>query len=811
MVAIYDNSGDFTLDFTPIPDAIPPQNIEIEERVLGGIFLDPACIHSLKSRLKPEHFYLSSHRQLYKACLAITKKGLLPDLLQVAAYLTDKNLLQEIGGRNKLANLVNCTVSATNIDEFAQVLIQKHARRELIKLGSDVTKYAYSQEMELEDVLDLVRRRTETAINLDAAKTQSEIIKQKHDRLISAIKHIHTTVPSPSERLMRMMYLGREFDLSIKFLEQLYMKSLVDSCSTLMTYEELKAAAGNSVREWLQQGLVPVGSSILLGADGGVGKTNLAYTLAKHMICGTNLGDFHSTGEKRRVLIYQGDEQPADTGEKLELMGYDDNDIGKHVICRYGWSFESISYLIKDVTEFKPHLIIFDSLSFGNRFSTFTENETEYARPILEINGILAEHRCSAIFIHHTNRDGGFRGATSIRNAVSEAWLLSAPNSQEATPYDRTLLIDKSRSRSSKKKYKMYFDPCTLEFQFLGEDFQQGSDTQDKAARDRILKFFNQNRNTRYESEEIAQCLNISTGHARRTLSDLSVDGLLSVQRRTKKPNLYYISYDSPDGQPPVETELLIRGLTPDHLDDQQRDQLDYPDTASNPGVTDHLIIENAIFEKNKNKNFDQKMRSDDQQLPEQLVNKGKVADHRADHLADHADHLGDHGCDPSPRLDVLPIEAVSQMEEITMPTPIQQSLIPNQEIQTQTEPLQQIRKIYNTCLGQVKAMAEETEPRIWRFTLIPPVGTKGIIKTEKIGASKPENKLKNILDNWLKLLTFEVFRTDGQNNWVGGCKWVESVDHHNAMQKRHKFISPDGTLIDAFGFGCDRIKVTET
>ncbi|NJR19976.1 MAG: hypothetical protein HC785_32860 [Calothrix sp. CSU_2_0] len=74
MVATYNSSGDFTIDFTPNPDAIPPQNIEIEESVLGGILLDFACIHRIKSRLKPEHFFLNSHRQIYKACLAIAKK-----------------------------------------------------------------------------------------------------------------------------------------------------------------------------------------------------------------------------------------------------------------------------------------------------------------------------------------------------------------------------------------------------------------------------------------------------------------------------------------------------------------------------------------------------------------------------------------------------------------------------------------------------------------------------------------------------------------------------------------------------------------
>ena len=49
-------------DFEPLPDAVPPQNLEAEEAVLGGILLDPDAIGRVADVLQPEAFYLEIGR-----------------------------------------------------------------------------------------------------------------------------------------------------------------------------------------------------------------------------------------------------------------------------------------------------------------------------------------------------------------------------------------------------------------------------------------------------------------------------------------------------------------------------------------------------------------------------------------------------------------------------------------------------------------------------------------------------------------------------------------------------------------------------
>ena len=48
--------------FEAQPDQIPPQNLEAEESVLGGILLDPDAIGRIAYLLQVEAFYTSDHR-----------------------------------------------------------------------------------------------------------------------------------------------------------------------------------------------------------------------------------------------------------------------------------------------------------------------------------------------------------------------------------------------------------------------------------------------------------------------------------------------------------------------------------------------------------------------------------------------------------------------------------------------------------------------------------------------------------------------------------------------------------------------------
>lgn len=141
-------------NFQGIGNRLPPQNIEAEESILGGILLDPEAISRIAETLRPEMFSLIAHQRIYKATIDLHSKNRPTDLLTVTAWLADRDLLEKVGGQGKLLQLVERTVSAVNIDQYAGLVIDKFQRRKLIRAGNEIVELGYDAATELPILLD---------------------------------------------------------------------------------------------------------------------------------------------------------------------------------------------------------------------------------------------------------------------------------------------------------------------------------------------------------------------------------------------------------------------------------------------------------------------------------------------------------------------------------------------------------------------------------------------------------------------------------------------------------------------------------
>lgn len=148
-----------SLNFEPVNDRLPPQNIEAEEAILGGILLDPEALGRVMEILHPDAFYISAHREIYRAALELNAKGLPTDLLSITAWLKDRDRLEKIGGQNRLAQLVDRTISAANIDQYATLVMDKYTRRRLLHVGGDIIQLGYEANTPLEHILDQAEQK----------------------------------------------------------------------------------------------------------------------------------------------------------------------------------------------------------------------------------------------------------------------------------------------------------------------------------------------------------------------------------------------------------------------------------------------------------------------------------------------------------------------------------------------------------------------------------------------------------------------------------------------------------------------------
>jgi replicative DNA helicase len=135
-------------------DIIPPHNIEAEESILGGILLDPSAISRVIDLLIPEAFYITTHSTIYRAALELYHQNKPTDLISLSTYLSDFKLLKQVGGKAKLIQLLERTVSAVNIDHLAYTVIDKYKRRELIAAGHALVQLGQDTTAELESIFD---------------------------------------------------------------------------------------------------------------------------------------------------------------------------------------------------------------------------------------------------------------------------------------------------------------------------------------------------------------------------------------------------------------------------------------------------------------------------------------------------------------------------------------------------------------------------------------------------------------------------------------------------------------------------------
>ncbi|MEM1293556.1 MAG: DnaB-like helicase C-terminal domain-containing protein, partial [Cyanobacteria bacterium P01_H01_bin.162] len=142
------------LDFQGYSDRLPPQNVDAEEAILGGVLLDPEAIGRVTEILNPDAFYISAHKTIYRAAIDLHSRGLPADLMTVTNWLKDRELLEKVGGTSRIAQLVDRTLSAANIDQYAALVMEKFMRRRLIQIGGEISQLGFEAEQPLELSLD---------------------------------------------------------------------------------------------------------------------------------------------------------------------------------------------------------------------------------------------------------------------------------------------------------------------------------------------------------------------------------------------------------------------------------------------------------------------------------------------------------------------------------------------------------------------------------------------------------------------------------------------------------------------------------
>lgn len=137
------------------PTIVPPQSIEAEQSVLGGLLLDNAGYDRIAGLLSEGDFYRADHRLIFRHIVQLVEHSQPADALTVAESLERAGSLVEVGGNSYLGSLAASTPSAANIHRYAEIVRGRSLMRQLVTAGHRIAESGYMpQGREAKELLD---------------------------------------------------------------------------------------------------------------------------------------------------------------------------------------------------------------------------------------------------------------------------------------------------------------------------------------------------------------------------------------------------------------------------------------------------------------------------------------------------------------------------------------------------------------------------------------------------------------------------------------------------------------------------------
>jgi len=133
---------------------VPPQNLEAEAGLLGGLLVDKEALIKVADLVAPDDFYVDRNGIIYSAMLDLYEAREPIDLLTLSSRLEDVKEIEKIGGSAYLTNLVEQVPTAAHVVHYAQIVAHKATLRRLIGAANTIAGFGYDESAPLDGLLD---------------------------------------------------------------------------------------------------------------------------------------------------------------------------------------------------------------------------------------------------------------------------------------------------------------------------------------------------------------------------------------------------------------------------------------------------------------------------------------------------------------------------------------------------------------------------------------------------------------------------------------------------------------------------------
>ena len=125
---------------------VPPQSVEAEQAVLGGLMLDPNAYDRIADQLNDNDFYRRDHQLIYRAIAELAQKSKPFDAVTLGEWFESMGLSEQVAGGAYLIELASTTPSAANIVAYADIVRDKAVLRQLIDVGTNIVNDGFQPD-----------------------------------------------------------------------------------------------------------------------------------------------------------------------------------------------------------------------------------------------------------------------------------------------------------------------------------------------------------------------------------------------------------------------------------------------------------------------------------------------------------------------------------------------------------------------------------------------------------------------------------------------------------------------------------------
>jgi len=239
-----------------------PSNIDAERSLLGSILVNNENYYRVVEFLRPEDFYLDSHRVIFRNMSALMENSRAIDLITLQDELLRGASLESAGGIGYLSALLEGIPHLLNIDHYIEIIRDKALLRQMISTSSKTIAECFDQAESADAILD---QAEQALFNLSEHRTKSGFV---------AISDMH----EDAQKLLTKLYEDKEMITGV--------------------------ATGFTDLDRMTSGFQP-GDLVILAARPSMGKTALALNVAEYVALKRSLpvGIFSLEMSKQQLLM----------------------------------------------------------------------------------------------------------------------------------------------------------------------------------------------------------------------------------------------------------------------------------------------------------------------------------------------------------------------------------------------------------------------------------------------------------------------------------------------------------------------------